>query len=74
MAMEMEVIMRRFMFAGFVLCLAIFATSAFSQRASKRVGKPCPEIPLENYMLQGDTITQADMYGRVVYIDFYQMG
>ncbi|MCK6439218.1 MAG: TlpA family protein disulfide reductase [Planctomycetes bacterium] len=43
-------------------------------KPSKLVGKPCPEIPLENYMLQGDLIAQADMYGRVVYIDFYQTG
>ncbi|MCK6439614.1 MAG: hypothetical protein L6Q71_05370 [Planctomycetes bacterium] len=66
--------MKRFVVMAFALSLAMFATSVLAQRASKRIGKPCPEIPLEGYMIQGDAITQADMYGRVVYIDFYQPG
>ena len=71
--------MKKLKIVGLILLISLFSLSLFAQgrKRGKKVnlvGKNCPQLELEDYMLQGEKITQADFEGKVVFIEFFQNG
>lgn len=62
-----------------MLCLGLIALGGFAgpadaQESSPILGLSCPDLLLEDYMLQGDLVTQYDFEGKVAFVDIFQRG
>lgn len=62
-----------------ILCLGLIALSGLAvpvdaQESSPILGLNCPDLLLEDYMLQGELVTQYDFEGKVAFVDIFQRG
>ncbi len=55
-----------------LLCTAGLSAQRWSQPKSNVLGEACPELQLEEEMVQGPKLTQDDFEGKVVFILFYR--